>query len=69
MVKRARIVAAKFFGDVEVAKFDALSDEGDRYGIMSTPTTVVNEKVVSIGKLITEEELEKIVKKEMEAMP
>lgn len=68
MEKRAQDVAARFSGDVEVAKFSALSEEGDRYGIMSTPTTVVNEKVVAIGKLITEEELEKIIKKEMEGI-
>jgi protein-disulfide isomerase len=65
MEKRAQNVAARF-SDIEIAKLDALSEEGDRYGIMSTPTIVVNDKVVSIGKLITEEELEKIIKKEME---
>mgnify|MGYP006282314699 CR=1 FL=1 len=68
MEKRAQNVAARFSGDVEVTKFDALSEEGDRYGIMSTPTVVVNDKVVAIGKLITEDELEKIIKKEMEGI-
>ena len=68
MEKRAQNIAARFSGDVDVAKFDALSEEGDRYGIMSTPTIVVNDKVVSIGKLVTEEELEKIIQKEMEGI-
>lgn len=67
MEKRAHNVAARF-SDVEVAKLDALSEEGDRYGIMSTPTIVVNDKVVAIGKLVTEEELEKIINKEMEGI-
>ena len=68
MEKRAQNIAARFSGDVDVAKFDALSEEGDRYGIMSTPTIVANDKIVSIGKLVTEEELEKIIQKEMEGI-
>lgn len=68
MEKRAQNIAMRYPGKVEVAKFDALSEEGDRYGIMSSPTVVVNDKVISIGKLITEEELEKIVEKEMEGI-
>ena len=68
MERRSQNVTARFPVDVGVARYDALSEEGDRYGIMSTPTIVVNDKVVSIGKLITEEELEKIIKKEMEGI-
>ena len=64
--KRARSVAGKYPGKVEVAKFDAFSEEGDKYGIMLTPTTVVNDRVISVGKVISEDELEKVIKKELE---
>ncbi|MFC1979950.1 thioredoxin family protein [Chloroflexota bacterium] len=64
--KRARKVAEKYPGKIDVAKFDALADEGDKYGIMLTPTVVINDTVVSVGKVISEEELEKSIKKEME---
>lgn len=66
MEKRAHKVAEKFPGQISVAKFDAMSDEGTKYGIMITPTTVVNEKIVAIGKLMQEGELEKLLKKELE---
>lgn len=66
VTKRATKVAEKYPGKVEVTKFDALSDEGDKYGIMMTPTIVINDKVVSIGKVPSEDDIEKMIKKEME---
>lgn len=33
---------------------------------MLTPTMVINDKVISAGKLISEEEIEKAIKKERE---
>ena len=36
-----------------------MSEEGDSYGVMFTPTVVINDRVISIGRLISEEELEK----------
>ena len=53
-------------GEVEVAKLNAFSEEGDKYGIMLTPTIVVNDKVISVGKVISEDELDKAIKKELE---
>ena len=67
MEKRAQNAAAKFPGKVTVVKLDALSSEGDKYGILTTPTVVINETVVGAGKLINESDLEKIIQKEMEA--
>ncbi|MFC2019929.1 thioredoxin family protein [Chloroflexota bacterium] len=64
--KRAIKVAGKYSGKVEVAKFDALSAEGDKYGIMLTPTVVINDKVVATGKVMSEDELERSIKKELE---
>ena len=66
MERRARNVAEKYPGQVTVNKFDALSEEGDKYSVMLTPTVVANEKVIAVGKLISEDELENIVKKELE---
>jgi len=64
--KRAIKVAEKYPGKVEVAKFDALSEEGDKYGVMLTPTVVINEKVLATGKVISEDEIENSIKQELE---
>jgi len=66
MEKRAQNAAAKYPGNVEVIKLDALSAEGDKYGVMTTPTVVVSERVVGAGRLLSESELENIIEKEME---
>ena len=64
--RRAKNVATKYPGKVNVAKFDAFSEEADKYGIMLTPTMVINDKVVAVGKVISEEELDRSIKKELE---
>jgi protein-disulfide isomerase len=66
VTKRATKVSEKYPGEVGVTHFDALSDEGDKYGIMMTPTIVINDRVVSIGKVPSEDDIEKMIKKEME---
>jgi protein-disulfide isomerase len=67
MERRAKEAAAGYPDRVEVAKFDALSEEGDRYGVMLTPTVVINDRVVAVGKLLSEEEIAKYIAKELEA--
>ena len=67
MEKRAKNAGAKYPGQVTVVKFDALSEEGDKYSVLTTPTVVINEKVVAAGKLISESELETLIQKEMGA--
>jgi len=64
--KRANKVAEKYAGKVEVVKFDAISEEGQKYNVMFTPTVLINEKVVSSGEVISENDLEKAIQKEME---
>lgn len=64
--KRATKVALKYSGQVEVAKFAAISEEGRKYGVMFTPTVVINDKVVATGEVVSEGELEKAIKKELE---
>lgn len=66
VTRRASKVAEKYPGNISITHYDALSEEGDNYGIMMTPTLVINDKVVSVGKLPTEEDIEKMIKKEME---
>jgi thiol-disulfide isomerase/thioredoxin len=68
LTKRASRVAEKYPGKIAVTKFDAMSSEGDKYCIMMTPTLVINEKVVSVGKVPSEEDIEKLIKKEIEGM-
>ena len=66
VTKRATKVADKYPGKITVTHLDALSAEGDKYGILMTPTLVINDKVVSIGKVPGEADIEKMVQKEME---
>jgi protein-disulfide isomerase len=65
VTKRANRVAEKYPGKMNVTHLDALSADGDKYGILMTPTVVVNDKVVSIGKVPSEDDIEKMIKKEM----
>ena len=64
--KRAKKVAEKFPGQVEIAKLDAISDEGRKYNVMFTPTVVINDKVIASGEVVSEGDLEKAINKEME---
>lgn len=66
LTRRATKVAEKYPGQIEIIKLDALSPEGDRYGIMMTPTLVINDQVVSIGKLPSEADIEKMINERME---
>jgi protein-disulfide isomerase len=66
LTKRATKVAVKYPGQIEVKHLVALTSEGDKYGIILTPTLVVNDKVVSVGKVLSEDDIEKLIKKEME---
>ncbi len=60
-------MAKKYPGGVEVKKFPALSPEGEKYGILLTPTVMINEKVVAAGRVISEGELDRLIKKALEA--
>jgi glutaredoxin len=62
--KVARDIAQKF-ENVTVEKHDVLSEEAEKYNIMMTPTVVVNDITVEVGKVPSAEKLEKTVKQEM----
>ena len=58
----ARRVQERIGEGVVVEKYSALSEEGDKYGVMMTPTVVVNDEIVVAGKLTSEKKLEDIIR-------
>jgi predicted DsbA family dithiol-disulfide isomerase len=50
---------------VVVRKYDALSDEADRHGVMMTPTVVVDGEVVATGKGLTANRLEQMLEQHL----
>ncbi len=62
----AREVAQKFEG-VAVEKHDVFSDEAEKYNIMMTPTVLVNDTAVEVGKVPSAENLEKAVRTVLKA--
>ncbi len=65
--KNARNAALKFPGQVEVTKHDALSEEGDKYGILLTPAIVAGDAVIATGKVLTGADIEAKIKQYLEA--
>lgn len=64
--EEARRAAEKFPpGQVVVEKHDALSEVGLKYGVMVTPTVVINDQKVAVGKVLTEAELVEKIAKEL----
>ncbi|MEA1908225.1 MAG: thioredoxin family protein [Euryarchaeota archaeon] len=61
----AKNVSERIGGGVVVEKHSALSEEGDKYGIMMTPTIVVNDVIVVVGKVPSEKKLEEIIRSKM----
>lgn len=61
----ARKVAERYPGQVEVLHLSALSPEGFKLGIMSTPAVVVNGRIVAQGKVPGEADFEKLYKREL----
>jgi thiol-disulfide isomerase/thioredoxin len=49
--------AARFPGQVEVRKLDALGLEAEPYGLMVTPTIVLDGKVIATGRVIPADQL------------
>ena len=51
---------------MEVKKYEAISPEGQKYGVLLTPTVIVNDKVVAAGRGLSEKDLGKIIRKALE---
>ena len=58
-------VAKEYGGKVGVVKFSALSEEADKYGILTTPAVVINDQVAFSGKVPTKEELKRAIEEAM----
>jgi MerR family transcriptional regulator/heat shock protein HspR len=61
----ARRLAQRHPGRVVVRKHDILSDEAERYGIMMTPTVVVDGEVVASGKGLSANRLEQLLERHL----
>lgn len=58
------VIAARNCGAEEPTNVGDIN-EIMRYGVMSTPALVIDGKVVSTGKLLTVEQIEKLIKERM----
>ena len=61
----ARRIAERYPGKVIVRKYDALSDEADRSGVMMTPTVIVDGEVVASGKGLSANRLEQLLERHL----
>ena len=61
--REARKAAEQFKGQIEVVKLDALGPEADAYGMIITPTVVVNDEIVGSGKIVPARDLVAHIKK------
>lgn len=57
-----RRLAAKHGVPVEVHKHDILSPEADQFGVILTPTIMLNGKIISAGKALSEAKLELLLR-------
>ena len=61
----ARRIAERHPGRVVVRKYDALSAEADRHGVMMTPTVIVDGEVVASGKGLSANRLEQLLERHL----
>jgi DNA-binding transcriptional MerR regulator len=61
----ARRLAERHPGRVVVRKYDAISEEADRHGVMMTPTVIVNGEVVASGKSLSANRLEQLLEQHL----
>lgn len=55
--REARKAAEQFPGQVEAVKLDALGPEAEAYGLMVTPTVVIDDEIIGTGKVVPAEQL------------
>ena len=63
--QEAQKAAQKYAGQVRVLKLYALSAEAQQYGLAITPMVVINDQVVSRGKVLNAEQVERELEKVM----
>jgi len=68
VLRRAQSVARRFGeGRVEVVELPADGEEAAHYGVVLTPTIVVNDTIVSVGKLLPGGRLARFVQAELDS--
>jgi len=61
LVKRA--VEELGYDDIEVVKLDVFSQEAEELGIMMTPTTVIEGKILKMGGVPSKDEVKRAIEK------
>jgi hypothetical protein len=61
--QEAQKAAQEFPGQVKVQKLDALGPEADDYGMMLTPTVLVDDKVIAAGRIVPADQLVALIKR------
>jgi len=55
--REARKAARQFPGQIEVVKLGALGPEAEPYGLMVTPTVVIDDEIIGTGKVVPADRL------------
>lgn len=62
--KVVREIVKEFgYDDIEVIKKDVFSEESERLGIMMSPTTVIEGKILKTGRVPSKEEMNRVIEK------
>jgi DNA-binding transcriptional MerR regulator len=61
----ARRIADRYPGRVVVRKYDVLSQEAERHGVMMTPTVIVDGEVAASGKSLNANRLEQLLERRL----
>ncbi|MGC8936194.1 MAG: thioredoxin family protein [Candidatus Methanomethylicaceae archaeon] len=64
--EKVAIEASKELGlDVKVLHMSAVSEEAEKYDILSTPAVVINDKLVFSGRVPSKEEFKRLLQREL----
>jgi disulfide oxidoreductase YuzD len=65
--REAKKAAAQFPDQVDVVKLDVMSDEAQQYGLVMTPLVVVDDEVVSSGRVASAAKLAPVLEAHLKA--
>ena len=61
----AEQVKAQMPDVIDLEVYTSMDQEANRFGVISTPTVIINNKIVSIGKPVPSARLKELVEKEL----
>jgi disulfide oxidoreductase YuzD len=64
--REAEKAAAQFPNQVDVVKLDVMSEEAQEYGLVMTPMIVVDDEVVSSGKVMPAKRLVPVIEEHLQ---